>query len=118
MRYHYKKGDTVLVLKGQHAGKQGEIDAINPHGVLFVRVDGNDGLITPMKQANVCHEPRKVGGVYRDWYWQENYTVQAIEKIGITYWFTVRWTDGHVTRHCTAWNSGRDRVISSPLLTQ
>lgn len=59
--------------------------------------------------------PRVVGGRYYCGYWGQEYTVTAIEfpkdwrKVAIT----CDWQDGTTTTHATAWNSKRDRVITS-----
>lgn len=57
--------------------------------------------------------PRQVGGRYHNWYWNQEYTVELIrfDELG-TPWLTVRWADGHVTTHCTAWDAKRDRIIA------
>ena len=58
-------------------------------------------------------DPRRVGGVYRCAYWQQTYEVLATERRDGVAWFRVRWADGGVTVHCTAWDR-RDRVVSQP----
>jgi hypothetical protein len=58
--------------------------------------------------------PRQVGGRYHCGYWGEDYTVEAIDVHDslLGGWaMTVRWADGHRTRHCTAWEARRDRII-------
>lgn len=59
-------------------------------------------------------DPRVVGGLYFCGYWQQEYTVTAICDRDGTRWFTVKWSDGHQTTHCTAWDPRRDRVIRLP----
>ena len=54
--------------------------------------------------------PQLAGGRYWCGYWREEYTVTAIDGD----WLTVQWAGGHSTRHCTAWDPDRDRVISQP----
>jgi hypothetical protein len=58
--------------------------------------------------------PRVVGGRYRDGYWQDEYTVLAIATdVPVWGWsMAVKWSDGHVTQHCTAWDTRRDRVLA------
>ena len=57
-----------------------------------------------MKALGRTMDPRKVGGTYRSGYWHKTYTVEAIEERNGTKWFTVKWEDGSVSTHCTAWN--------------
>lgn len=68
-------------------------------------------------------DPRKVGGVYWSGYWAEQYTVLAIQPSHCydgTTCFTVKWaerggTNTGTSHHSTAWNFGRDRIISEPV---
>lgn len=59
--------------------------------------------------------PRVVGGTYWNRYWQETYSVVAIDRNDKTgsWSITVRWVDGRITQHCTGWRP-RDVVISQP----
>jgi hypothetical protein len=60
-------------------------------------------------------DPRVVGGTYRCGYWGQDYIVLAITDYAD--WrgrsWRVRWADGHVTEHSTAWDARRDRVLST-----
>jgi hypothetical protein len=58
-------------------------------------------------------DPRVPGGVYRNGYWMQNYTVLAMWDTveGRIRWYHVKWEDGRETTHCTSW-SRSDRVIS------
>lgn len=53
--------------------------------------------------------PRVVGGHYHCGYWNLEYTVTKIEGT----WLTCDWADGKTTRHCTAWDENKDRVLSA-----
>ncbi len=71
-----------------------------------------------MTNAQWCAKeigPRRVGGRYMDSYWHQEYEVVSIEhNVPVWGWLmTVRWVDGQITRHCTAWGK-RDRVLSQP----
>lgn len=55
-------------------------------------------------------DPRVVGGVYRSGYWRQTYTV--LDRRDGT--LTVLWEDGQETVHRTAWDAGRDAVVSVP----
>ena len=55
------------------------------------------------------HGPRVVGGVYRNAYWDDTYTVIAMSPDSMT----VQWSDGRSTTHCTAWDR-LDTVVSQP----
>ena len=57
-------------------------------------------------------DPRRVGGRYYCGYWRDEYTVVARDDSGLVPGFTVRWSDGHETTHCTAWDARLDRVAS------
>jgi hypothetical protein len=57
-------------------------------------------------------DPRVVGGRYFNGYWGLEYTVMAVEAVGWGLWLTVAWADGRVSRHCTAWDWKRDRIVS------
>lgn len=57
--------------------------------------------------------PRVVGGTYLDGYWGREYEVLGIERETgdwMEWSITVRWADGHVGVHGTAWDYSRDRV--------
>lgn len=58
-------------------------------------------------------DPRVPGGTYYCGYWGEEYTVLSRDDSRTFDAFKVRWADGHVTEHGTAWEPWRDRVISS-----
>lgn len=60
-------------------------------------------------------DPRVVGGLYLSGYWGSEYTVLAIEfdSHGWLKSVTVQDDDGTRT-HCTAWDTRRDRVVSTP----
>ena len=62
-------------------------------------------------------DPRVPGGRYFNGYWRQEYTVLTMfcHISGGTTWFTVQWAEGHVTTHCTGWDSRRDKVVSAPL---
>jgi hypothetical protein len=51
--------------------------------------------------------PRKVGCEYWCGYWRKHYTVLAFGENTIT----IRWEDGQVTTHRTAWDQGRDLIV-------
>ena len=63
----------------------------------------------------MARDPRRVGGRYYCGYWQDEYTVTAIDAEtpcgSPGPWFTVVWSDGHSTTHCTAWDAKQDRVV-------
>lgn len=54
-------------------------------------------------------DPRIVGGLYHNGYWNMQYRVEAMDGTGE---FTVLWADGRRTTHFTPWDARRDRVIS------
>lgn len=55
--------------------------------------------------------PQRVGGRYRSAYWGEEYEVLEINRNTDVGWqMTVRWDDGRVTMHCTAWEEN-DTVV-------
>lgn len=58
--------------------------------------------------------PQVPGGRYLCGYWNKTYTVISIDMIeGYSLpWITVRWEDGRIGRHCTAWEPKRDKVLS------
>lgn len=59
--------------------------------------------------------PRQVGGRYHCGYWGQDYKVLAIEidpKFIGGWEISVKWDDGRITHHSTAWNARRDRVLS------
>ncbi|GAB3673669.1 hypothetical protein [Saccharopolyspora sp. NPDC049426] len=64
--------------------------------------------------------PRHVGGRYRSGYSRRAYTVEDIsisapdDVVGPRWSITVRWDNGHVATHYTAWNPDRDEVLSPP----
>jgi hypothetical protein len=55
--------------------------------------------------------PQVVGGRYRCGYWGQTYTVEDISLHNGWPVLRVRWEDGWVTVHGTAWNYQRDRVL-------
>ncbi|WP_433716874.1 hypothetical protein ACQP2U_43750 (plasmid) [Nocardia sp. CA-084685] len=65
--------------------------------------------------------PRRVGGRYHDFYWDEDYTVLAIADHPVWRWVvTVEWhprdttrNTGQFTWHSTAWDP-RDQVVRDP----
>jgi hypothetical protein len=62
--------------------------------------------------------PRRVGGRYRNHYWNQAYTVVAIEpgpREGWPVWQITVLNDGddEPVSHCTAWDE-RDEVLSEP----
>ena len=60
--------------------------------------------------------PRRVGGRYYCGYWRQEYEVLAIHH-GAPVWgwlISVRWDDGRITHHATAWDPRYDSVISQP----
>jgi len=76
-------------------------------------------------------DPREVGGRYFCNYWRHEYRVDAIDETNGIKWFTVTWIptedathprqseqwrgDGyHQSRHCTAWDSRSDEIVSEP----
>lgn len=68
------------------------------------------------KRRQAPTDPRVEGGRYLCGYWRQEYTVEKIEQTGPGVYgrrYTVRWADGHVTTHSTAWEK-RDRVIAQP----
>ena len=54
--------------------------------------------------------PCRVGGTYYCGYWRLTYIVLAVNPDSIT----VRWADGRLSTHRTAWDWHRDTVISEP----
>jgi hypothetical protein len=57
-------------------------------------------------------DPRMAGGRYFCGYWQQEYTVRDLWRgdHGVI-WLTCEWADGHVTTHCTAWDTHRDKIV-------
>ena len=55
-------------------------------------------------------EPRMVGGVYWNHYWDQTYTITAAYGA----WIEGVWEDGIKFQHCTAWDWAKDRIISEP----
>lgn len=51
--------------------------------------------------------PREVGKEYFCGYWRKHYTVLAFGEHTIT----VRWQNGKVATHMTAWDQGRDLLV-------
>lgn len=71
------------------------------------------------------HGPQVAGGRYRNGYWGEEYDVLAVHlgregnPIPWSNWsVTVRWENGRITTHCTAWDARRDRVLAQPTLAE
>jgi len=59
-------------------------------------------------------DPQVEGGTYFCGYWAKFYRVEKIVAGNDGFrWYTVTWEDGHVTHHCTSWDSRRDFVIVS-----
>jgi len=54
----------------------------------------------------------RVGGRYLSGYWQKDYTVLAREIGGD--WIRIRWADGEIAEHLTAWDARHDRVLQEP----
>ncbi len=60
--------------------------------------------------------PQQVGGRYRSGYWGKEYTVESIarDERGAPKSMTIRWEDGDVTTHQTAWDRRHDKVLQQP----
>lgn len=60
-------------------------------------------------------DPRVPGGQYLSGYWHQQYEVIAMWSSlrWRQVWMTVRWSDGHTTTHCTAWDRS-DKVLREP----
>ena len=66
-----------------------------------------------------CLGPQQVGGRYHCGYWNQGYTVVAIERgprEGWPVWQITVLGDGEerTRSHCTAWEPKRDRVLPAP----
>ena len=56
--------------------------------------------------------PRKVGGRYHNAYWNQEYTVLAVNEETIVVEWAQADRNRHVTEHATAWDK-RDRIIAT-----
>lgn len=61
-------------------------------------------------EQKLSDDPREVGKTYRSHYWHDTYTVLDKELVNGTIWLRVRWSDGHTTYHCTAYDPRDNRV--------
>jgi hypothetical protein len=70
----------------------------------------------PTGDAATWVGPQQIGGRYRSGYWGKEYTVESIARDarGAPKSMTIRWEDGDVTTHQTAWDRKRDKVIQQP----
>ena len=66
-----------------------------------------------LKCADAMLGPQVPGGRYYNAYWSRAYEVLAIwTPLDDPWpWLAVRWADGEVTSHCTAWEARRDRAL-------
>jgi hypothetical protein len=70
-----------------------------------------------MSDTSKAIGPRVVGGRYFDGYWRQEYEVTDIqpERPDWMGWsITIRWDDGFIAEHCTAWDERSDKVVSQP----
>lgn len=61
--------------------------------------------------------PQQVGGTYFNYYWKQSYVVDAIVWNNDSWMIHVTWEDGQRSRHCTAWDHKKDRVLAQPVGT-
>lgn len=69
-----------------------------------------------MTKRRTASDPRVVDGTYWNGYWGKLYVVEAMGGAAEgTPWWRVRWEDGRVTTHSTAWSPRTgDRVVDLP----